>query len=1795
VADGLVLEQSPAAGSSAGAGTAIDLTVSLGPDAGLPPNPQTVAPPADPTVATIVADATKFLYGGSNPVQTGVAEGAIEARRAAVIRGRVLDKANRPLPGVLVTIKGHPEFGQTLSRADGGFDLAVNGGGSLTVEYRKEGYLPAQRQDNVPWQDYAVLDEVVLIPLDSRATPVELGAAAPAQAARGNPVTDGDGDGARQATLLFPAGIQATLTLPDGTAQPLRTLHVRATEYTVGENGPKAMPGPLPPASAYTYAVELSADEALATGAKTVGFDRPVPFYVENFPNFPVGGIVPAGWYDRDKTAWIPSDNGRIIEISGIANGLADLDTDGDGLADAAATLAALGITPEEQAQLAQLYPAGQTLWRVPIRHFTPWDLNWPYGPPPDAEPPNPPEPETDDKNKEDDPCERQGSIIECENQVLGERLPIAGTPYTLNYRSDRVPGRKAAYTVKVYLSGAHVSASLKRIALEIAVAGRVFNFAYPGSSNQTHVFTWDGLDAYGRPVQGMQSATVRIGYVYDGAYQQTTRFGYNGNGIPITGDWARQEVTLWRNTPVQIGAPPFEAQVRLGAWTLNMHHTYDPIGKILYQGYGGRRSTQSIPPVIETVAGKGYDGLDYGYGDAGPATSAILRNPSGVAVSADGSLYIASTTQVRRVGPDGIITTVAGNGQYGYSGDGGPAIAAKVSPQSIAVGTDGSLYIADYQNHCIRRVGPDGLITTVAGTGQQGYNGDGGPATAARLSHPESVAVGINGDIYITNTIIPRISRVHSTLPGITYSDYLIPSEDGTELYRFNEAGRHLQTLDALTGAVRHQFAYDAAGRLSSATDGDGNTTAIERDAQGNPAAVVAPNGQRTTLGLDANGYLASVTNPADETYRMAYTADGLLTAFETPNGHASAFRYDGLGRLIEDRDAAGNAQTLVRTWLAQGYEVAHATAEGRGFIHRVERLATGDKRRTFVDPAGLGTTALLQTNGTTTLTEPDGTITTRVEGPDPRFGMQAPIPESLTLRTGGLTASLATTRTATLADAHNPLSLTTLTDTVTLNGRTSQTVYDAASRTFTATSPAGRTAATVIDGQGRPVAAQVSGLAPLQAIYDARGRRQDLTWGQGAGSRTVHYGYYTHGPSQGWLHTVTDALNRTVSYDYDAAGRITQTTLPDGRSIQFGYDPDGNLTSLIPPGQPAHLFDYTALDQADAYTPPAAGAADPATRYTYNRDWQLARITRPDGQAVDFAYDAAGRLSTLTAPGGATAYGYNGTIGKLATVTAPDGGTLGYTYAGALLTQAQWTGAVTGRVGYAYDTDFRVKAIQLNGADPVAYGYDADSLLTSAGALTLSRDAQNGLLTGTSLAAGPNAITDSFTYNGFGEVMAYRIQFNITELFSVQYTRDALGRLTRKAEAVNGVVDTFDYGYDPAGWLVEVKQNGIVTAAYGYDDNGNRTTLNGQTVAQYDAQDRLLTSAGMSYTYTPNGELQTKTAGGQVTGYAYDVLGNLRHVDLPGGTPIDYVIDGRNRRIGKKVNGTQVQGFLYQDGLRIIAELDGGNQMVSRFVYADKGNVPAYLVKGGTTYRIVSDHLGSPRLVVNTADGTVAQRLDYDAWGWVLLDTNPGFQPFGYAGGLYDRDTGLVRFGARDYDPETGRWTAKDPIGFGGGDANLYGYVRNNPIRYTDPRGLNPAAGAIAGGVIGGPAGAIVGGIIGGLVGATAADYIYDHWWDDEDEDEPIPLPKSKPKNQKESRPKNCPTGTVDIDTVDIDKAKGKFDWDKDTLHGIKDAAHGGKAGPRDWTGVTPDGLIGTNDGTGNWEDQGNWEDLL
>jgi DNA-binding beta-propeller fold protein YncE len=163
----------------------------------------------------------------------------------------------------------------------------------------------------------------------------------------------------------------------------------------------------------------------------------------------------------------------------------------------------------------------------------------------------------------------------------------------------------------------------------------------------------------------------------------------------------------------------------------------------------------------ITTIAGTGEEGYS---GDGAPATSAKLTYPSGLAFDARGNLYIADELSVRKIDPSGTITTVAGTGRGGhFSGDGGPATEAKLTAADVALDASGNLYIADGDNHRVRKVDKDGIIHTVAGTGEKGHSGDGGPATEAALNEPSSIDFDEEGNLFILchrNSVIRKVDQ---------------------------------------------------------------------------------------------------------------------------------------------------------------------------------------------------------------------------------------------------------------------------------------------------------------------------------------------------------------------------------------------------------------------------------------------------------------------------------------------------------------------------------------------------------------------------------------------------------------------------------------------------------------------------------------------------------------------------------------------------------------------------------------------------------------------------------------------------------------------------------------------------------------------------------------------------------------------------------------------------------------------------------------------------------------------------
>ncbi|MCU7806000.1 MAG: hypothetical protein KZQ96_22720 [Candidatus Thiodiazotropha sp. (ex Lucinoma borealis)] len=2146
------------------AGTAVtDVVPGVGT---IPPDPAQLAPPLSPSAPVTLYAASEFLYSGSPPVQTGVDPATISKQWVAVVRGLVLDRNNRPLPGVKITIKNHTEFGQTLTRRDGMLDMAVNGGGLLTINYEKAGYLPVQRKVDAPWQDYVWADDVVMVRLDEQVSTIDLNnPGAPMQFAQGSPVTDEDGT--RQATLLFPSGTTATMTLPDGSTQPLTTINVRATEYTIGENGPDAMPAPLPPASAYTYAVELSADEAIAVGAKRVEFDRAIPLYVDNFLDFSVGQPVPVGYYDFDNTAWIPSDNGLILRILRIENGSAVLDVNGEGEPATTDELTTIGVTEQELVMLASLYEEGKTLWRSPITHFTPWDCNWPYGPPDDAELPDP-APEPKDNDPDDTDCE-ENSIIICQSQMLGESLPIAGTPFSLNYRS-RVPGRQVVNSMTIPLTGLDSSPSLERIEIDVFVGGKRYKETLvPQAGSTNHTVGLEDVDAYGRQMFGFISAKIKIRNMYPAIYYGSDRnalaqlyiriFGRDsgsvnpvGNAFPSPGR-TNSGIALKRSWQFNFQIPNEEDYSALGGWTIDSYHHYDPLGKALLLGNGKMIKAFSTGNTIRTIAGfpdnlgkiavNGHDSIfvaipdnhqvieinsdgvqriiagtgQSGYagdngqainatlnrpvdvkigpegeiyiveegnhcirkidtmgvistvvgtgmggfsGDGGLATEARLNHPMAIAISADGTLFVADewNNRIRRVSGDGRIYTYAGDGVGRYRGDGGHALSASFYrprgleidlnnkiyvadsfnqrirtinteglvatvagsgqvgfsgdyilatdaqlnyPSSIRVLENGSLFIADTDNHRIRLVGPTGIITTFAGIGISPNANDIGPATEAGFAHPLDIAFSPSGKVFISDSERGTIRSIGLTLDGYTGRSFKVPSLDGTELYEFDEYGKHQKTLSTMTSDVLLQFDHNSNGYLERILDGYGNATQIVRDGNNKLAEFVSPDGHRTSCDTDGNGYLSQLTNPNQESYYFDYTDDGLLVSLVDPKGGRSVFDYDDRGRLISDQNAAGGTYTLDRSDTIDGYRVdlkshlGHTTSyrvyRDNEFEYREKTNPEGtveSKRKQYVVPYGDIASSSFVREATT---YPDGMQISHHYQTDARLGWLSKYAGIEHFRSPyGHVQYTEIEEHVELEDVSDPLSLISLTKNFTykdlerfvdtdFNIRTGEIHFDAATLTYRTTTPQGRLLFETTNSQGDTVSKRTANLAPINYDYDARGRLSAIYTGEGTEERrtSITYG------QDGYVSEIRDPISRVFSYTYDAIGRMTEQLKPDGRIVSYRYDDIGNLINITPPGRPTHNFNYTPINFEAMYTPPDIGSGVGSIHYDYNLDKQMTDIIRSDGLAVHMTYGPSGRLSNISMPRGLFSYSYNDQTGKVANLTAPDGGVLSFEYDGPLIINESWNGQVSGVVDYRYNGRFLQIGKSVNG-ERIDYSYDDDDLIIQAGGLNITRDsagqiigtnhdlvqstsnysqfgeiiseqfaqqqteldaiiegqnissetlqvtgeiigttsvtinglpmqvASDGAISGdvplelgsnilnievtdgsdltveqlertvnrvsgqtayqiseiveissagdiyfVDVTDGPqilrlpvnssnperpiwlNGATDvtvtdsgdvyllkgmalsyfdgasenlvidlttvgltsisdieigldglvyltsgreiykiendqvvslgtlttgyadistrlehsawglvvsggqsdyyyrintdgtldrlreSWDYNGFAlsdsgivcwaiegiecapiddpnapveytNVPSSMIDFGpdgslyyaswdnlyrdgdaVDEplintqiingilhlsgdlgggLYEASFVRDKLGRIKEKREIVEGVTSTTEYTYDLAGRLESILQEGTEVAGYQYDSNSNLTHVNGTQIATYDQQDRLLTYGAANYSYTANGELTEKIENGVITYYSYDVLSNLLQARLPGDITIDYIIDGKNRRIGKQINGELVQGFLYKDQLNPIGELDGANNVISRFVYGTKMNVPDYMIRDDVSYRIVSDHLGSPRLVVNVQTGEVAQRMDYDAWGNITQDTNPGFQPFGFAGGIYDQHTRFVRFGARDYNPDTVRWTTKDPIDFDGGQLNLYSYVGSDPVNYIDLLGM-------------------------------------------------------------------------------------------------------------------------------------------
>jgi RHS repeat-associated protein len=875
------------------------------------------------------------------------------------------------------------------------------------------------------------------------------------------------------------------------------------------------------------------------------------------------------------------------------------------------------------------------------------------------------------------------------------------------------------------------------------------------------------------------------------------------------------------------------------------------------------------------------------------------------------------------------------------------------------------------------------------------------------------------------------------------------IPTFDGSQSFVFDAAWRHVRTVDGATGIPVLTFSHDDSGQLLGVHGQRGGAPVdltVQRSEDGMLTGLLGIDALRTVTGAGSAGTLDAVVRPDGTSMFVAYGPGGLVSTVARTGAGTARFEYDDAGRLSRRTDADGVEWRLAFEGSADASLVTVRDLNDGTASIRSERNADG-VRRTVT--AADGTVAILETaaDGSTTLTMPDGTVTTTGAAPHPVWGMAAPVRTPSIRR---LPSGLASETRITTTTNGSPGASTAWQTETWIDGQSSTVAYDPATRTLTRRDAMARLRTETFDALARPTALRSAGKPSIAYAYDDLGRIASVVVGEGPAARSTTFSYDTttgtvteRGPDGTEARADLDILGRplrasnvaeNVSLIRDAAGVVLQVRAGTRPAASFGYSDAGRPTAYIPP-----VVDGDASYEITTYTPTG----------------QVATISGPGDRRIEITRDGAGRGTSWTFDRGTVQATYDPSTGLLRSYRSPDGISTALAYDGLVPVSVDWSGAVNGVVSVALDGRLRTTSQAVNGSDRVAFDYDSMGSLTRIGPLVLARDDSTGAIVRRSI----DRVEVTHAYDADGLVVSTEVRSAGQAILSIHLTRDVQGRVVRTVVARGTTSRAMTFTYDAIGRLASQMLDGKRPTGYAYDDSGNLVGITGPgaATATYDDRDRLETRGSATLTYDPDGSLRRRD--GPTGGATYDVddLGALRSVSLADGRRVDYIIDGAGRRIGRKVDGILTDGYLYGlDGL-VAAWLDGSGKIRARFAYDDNGHL-ALVHRDGVDLVVVTDQVGSPIALIDSASGEI-ESTAYDAWG-NLAPASAASIPIGFGGGLADPLTGLVRFGARDYDPTIGRWIEPDPLRYGGGDQNLYRYAHGDPVNLADPTGRSACA---------------------------------------------------------------------------------------------------------------------------------------
>jgi RHS repeat-associated protein len=931
---------------------------------------------------------------------------------------------------------------------------------------------------------------------------------------------------------------------------------------------------------------------------------------------------------------------------------------------------------------------------------------------------------------------------------------------------------------------------------------------------------------------------------------------------------------------------------------------------------------------------------------------------------------------------------------------------------------------------------------------------------TIQRLYRSENSGKGLFGigwNLGIYDSTIARVGQGPSlTLILANQSSYLL-TPLGAEWRNMGEPFLRGAVVTALPGDFNFQIRYKdgtvhryeriqgfLAAALVSITDRNGNTLTINR-ASGlfvrRITQIVEPAGRVLSFGYDAAERITSITDPLNRVARYTYGTGGRLETVTDAAGGVTRYTYDAGHRILTVTDARGI------TYLSNEYDVA-------GRVVRQTQADGGVWRFDYFVPAFSGAVAPPAPGSTLPGFQPPGLLFTPPPV-SPRFSFNAstaPPPASTTVtdprghattyrfNAEGFTLSETDAFGQTTTYSYDPVTndLQSVHDAL---GRVTRYTYDADGNVLTIVDPAGGLRTFTYGTPFGRMTSKTDELGPVTHFeYDAAGNLTAAIDPLGHRTTLAYDGF-------GDTVAITDALNHTVSFSYDPHGHRVTITDPRTQTTTRRYDIAGRMTERRDPNGRRTVFAYDARDRMTAITDATSGS----TRMTYDRNGNLLTVTDAVGNTTSHTYDPLNRLATRTDPSGHT-------------------DTYVWDEQGNLTQQTNRNSQIS---RYTYDALNRVvRAVYADGST-VLYGYDAvgrlaDVVDSLGGFILRSYDSMDRVLT-ESVPVG----TIGYKYDAGGR----RLEMQATGQSTIHYEYDENFRLVTLAEAgrlvtvehdragrrtlltlPNGV--STEYQYDATARvtaLIYRNARGLVgDVVYEYDPAGNRVAVRGslaRTVppspvadAAYSPGNRQDAVAGRAMTYDNNGNLITLADDSGTTRFTWDARNRLIAINGPhNATTFQY--DAFGRRSSKTNNGTTIK-YLYDAG-DVVAEVSPTTAMP--YLRAPWPDEP--FVRGEDEFYVIA----APGSVLALTDGSgaVTNQYDYTAFG----ETTPSgssSNPFQF-GGRENDGTGLYYYRARYYSPALQRFISEDPIGFGGGDANLYGYAYNNPVALIDRGGFD------------------------------------------------------------------------------------------------------------------------------------------